>query len=172
MGGNTTENVMFQLSYPRSRNFESKNSDDILHCGYHHFLCRWLHVTSPDGLLHQRLENAADCHGCSRSFQFPHLEVHPGVSSMASLSGPGGGRRGHFERCCQDEQSHNPGGHLSASPGTYYKSLPYILMGSLCVFGGLLSLLLPETYGMPLPETIDHMQTIQRCKKKQTSNII
>ncbi|XP_061103263.1 solute carrier family 22 member 4-like [Conger conger] len=56
--------------------------------------------------------------------------------------------------------------------GTYYKSLPYILMGSLCVFGGLLSLLLPETYGMPLPETIDHMQTIQRCKKKQTSNII
>ncbi|XP_061103922.1 solute carrier family 22 member 4-like [Conger conger] len=46
--------------------------------------------------------------------------------------------------------------------GTYYKSLPYILMGSLSVLGGLVSLLLPETYGMPLPETIDHMQTIQR----------
>ncbi|KAJ8348036.1 hypothetical protein SKAU_G00266250 [Synaphobranchus kaupii] len=46
--------------------------------------------------------------------------------------------------------------------GTYYKSLPYILMGSLSVFGGLLSLLLPETYGMPLPETINQMQTIQR----------
>ncbi|XP_061105069.1 organic cation/carnitine transporter 2-like [Conger conger] len=46
--------------------------------------------------------------------------------------------------------------------GTYYKSLPYILMGSLCALGGLLGLLLPETYGLPLPETIDHMQTIQR----------
>ncbi|KAJ8348033.1 hypothetical protein SKAU_G00266220 [Synaphobranchus kaupii] len=54
--------------------------------------------------------------------------------------------------------------------GTYYKSLPYMLMGSLSVLGGLLSLLLPETYGMPLPETINHMQTIQRCKKRQTSN--
>ncbi|XP_061105057.1 organic cation/carnitine transporter 2-like [Conger conger] len=54
--------------------------------------------------------------------------------------------------------------------GTYYKSLPYILMGSLCALGGLLGLLLPETYGLPLPETIDHMQTIQRYKKRQTSN--
>ncbi|XP_061103265.1 solute carrier family 22 member 4-like [Conger conger] len=54
--------------------------------------------------------------------------------------------------------------------GTYYKSLPYILMGSLSVLGGLVSLLLPETYGMPLPETINHMQTIQRCKKTQTSS--
>ncbi|KAJ8276709.1 hypothetical protein COCON_G00084610 [Conger conger] len=54
--------------------------------------------------------------------------------------------------------------------GTYHKSLPYILMGSLCALGGLLGLLLPETYGLPLPETIDHMQTIQRCKKRKTSN--
>ncbi|XP_061105144.1 organic cation/carnitine transporter 2-like [Conger conger] len=54
--------------------------------------------------------------------------------------------------------------------GTYYKSLPYILMGSLCALGGLLGLLLPETYGLPLPDTIDHMQTIQRYKKRQTSN--
>ncbi|XP_061104737.1 organic cation/carnitine transporter 2-like [Conger conger] len=54
--------------------------------------------------------------------------------------------------------------------GTYYKSLPYLLMGSFSVLGGLVSLMLPETYGMPLPETIDHMQTIQRCKKRQTSN--
>ncbi|KAJ8276712.1 hypothetical protein COCON_G00084640 [Conger conger] len=51
--------------------------------------------------------------------------------------------------------------------GTYYKSLPYLLMGSFIVLGGLVSLLLPETYGMPLPETIDHMQTIQRCKKRK-----
>ncbi|KAJ8348031.1 hypothetical protein SKAU_G00266200 [Synaphobranchus kaupii] len=54
--------------------------------------------------------------------------------------------------------------------GTYYKSLPYMLMGSLSVLGGLLSLLLPESYGMPLPETINHMQTIQSCKQRQTSN--
>ncbi|XP_061071567.1 organic cation/carnitine transporter 2-like isoform X1 [Conger conger] len=56
--------------------------------------------------------------------------------------------------------------------GTYSKSLPYILMGGLCVLGGLLSLLLPETYGMPLPETLDHMQTIQRFKKTQNSNTL
>ncbi|KAJ8276719.1 hypothetical protein COCON_G00084710 [Conger conger] len=54
--------------------------------------------------------------------------------------------------------------------GTYYKSLPYIIMGTLSVLGGLLGFLLPETYGLPLPETIDHMQTIQRCKSRQTSN--
>uniref|UniRef100_A0A3B5AFW4 Solute carrier family 22 member 5 n=1 Tax=Stegastes partitus TaxID=144197 RepID=A0A3B5AFW4_9TELE len=41
---------------------------------------------------------------------------------------------------------------------SYSISLPYILMGSLTVLSGLLSLLLPESYGMPLPETITHMQ--------------
>ncbi|KAJ8266834.1 hypothetical protein GJAV_G00135200, partial [Gymnothorax javanicus] len=54
--------------------------------------------------------------------------------------------------------------------GTYFKSLPYLLMGGLCVFGGLLCLLLPETLGVPLPETINHMQKIQGCKRRQTSN--
>ncbi|KAG5843312.1 hypothetical protein ANANG_G00149460 [Anguilla anguilla] len=54
--------------------------------------------------------------------------------------------------------------------GTYYKSLPYLLMGSLSVLGALISILLPETHGLPLPETINHMQSIQRCKKRQTSN--
>ncbi|KAI7796298.1 putative solute carrier family 22 member 4-like [Triplophysa rosa] len=44
--------------------------------------------------------------------------------------------------------------------GGYYKSLPYILIGSLSVFSGLLSLLLPESLGMPLPEAISHMQKI------------
>lgn len=42
--------------------------------------------------------------------------------------------------------------------GNYSASLPYILMGSLTVLMGLLSLLLPETHGMPLPDTITHMQ--------------
>uniref|UniRef100_A0A4W6E9B9 Solute carrier family 22 member 21 n=1 Tax=Lates calcarifer TaxID=8187 RepID=A0A4W6E9B9_LATCA len=41
---------------------------------------------------------------------------------------------------------------------SYSISLPYILVGSLTALSGLLSLLLPESYGMPLPETIAHMQ--------------
>uniref|UniRef100_A0A665VFA6 Solute carrier family 22 member 21 n=1 Tax=Echeneis naucrates TaxID=173247 RepID=A0A665VFA6_ECHNA len=41
---------------------------------------------------------------------------------------------------------------------SYSISLPYILMGSLTALVGLLSLLLPESYGMPLPDTITHMQ--------------
>uniref|UniRef100_A0A3Q2T8T0 Solute carrier family 22 member 21 n=1 Tax=Fundulus heteroclitus TaxID=8078 RepID=A0A3Q2T8T0_FUNHE len=41
---------------------------------------------------------------------------------------------------------------------TYSVSLPYILMGSLTTMAGLLSLLLPESFGIPLPETISHMQ--------------
>ncbi|XP_028838382.1 solute carrier family 22 member 5-like [Denticeps clupeoides] len=51
--------------------------------------------------------------------------------------------------------------------GSYYRSLPYILMGSLSVCSGLLSLLLPESLGMPLPETISQMQTTMGCKKRQ-----
>ncbi|KAA8586700.1 hypothetical protein FQN60_000536, partial [Etheostoma spectabile] len=41
---------------------------------------------------------------------------------------------------------------------SYSISLPYILMGSITALSGLLSLLLPESYGMPLPDTISHMQ--------------
>ncbi|XP_067231965.1 solute carrier family 22 member 4-like isoform X1 [Chanodichthys erythropterus] len=50
--------------------------------------------------------------------------------------------------------------------GGYYKSLPYILIGSLNVLSGLLSLLLPESLGSPLPETISHMQTVVWSKKR------
>uniref|UniRef100_A0A3Q2DQA6 Solute carrier family 22 member 21 n=1 Tax=Cyprinodon variegatus TaxID=28743 RepID=A0A3Q2DQA6_CYPVA len=46
---------------------------------------------------------------------------------------------------------------------TYYIYLPYILMGSLTTVAGLLSLLLPESFGMPLPETISHMQQFPGC---------
>uniref|UniRef100_A0A8C4DSX7 Major facilitator superfamily (MFS) profile domain-containing protein n=1 Tax=Dicentrarchus labrax TaxID=13489 RepID=A0A8C4DSX7_DICLA len=46
--------------------------------------------------------------------------------------------------------------------GQYYKALPYILMGSLAISGTFLCLLLPETYGKALPETISQMQPICR----------
>ncbi|XP_012734891.2 solute carrier family 22 member 4 [Fundulus heteroclitus] len=46
---------------------------------------------------------------------------------------------------------------------TYSVSLPYILMGSLTTMAGLLSLLLPESFGIPLPETISHMQQFPGC---------
>ncbi|KAM4726287.1 uncharacterized protein FYW61_012152 [Anableps anableps] len=49
---------------------------------------------------------------------------------------------------------------------TYSISLPYILMGSLTTVAGLLSLLLPESFGMPLPDTISHMQQFPGCCRK------
>uniref|UniRef100_A0A3Q2PE39 Solute carrier family 22 member 21 n=1 Tax=Fundulus heteroclitus TaxID=8078 RepID=A0A3Q2PE39_FUNHE len=42
---------------------------------------------------------------------------------------------------------------------TYSVSLLYILVGSLTALTGLLSLLLPESFGMPLPDTISQMQS-------------
>ncbi|XP_055036649.2 solute carrier family 22 member 4 [Misgurnus anguillicaudatus] len=50
--------------------------------------------------------------------------------------------------------------------GSYYRSLPYILIGSLNVFSGLLCLLLPESLGCPLPEAISHMQRVVGFKKR------
>ncbi|KAL3970756.1 kinesin family member 26 [Sarotherodon galilaeus] len=50
---------------------------------------------------------------------------------------------------------------------SYSVSLPYILMGSLTALAGLLSLLLPESFGMPLPETIDHMQDFPGCCQRK-----
>ncbi|KAM9846438.1 LOW QUALITY PROTEIN: uncharacterized protein ACBR49_009739 [Aulostomus maculatus] len=44
--------------------------------------------------------------------------------------------------------------------GRYFKALPYILMGTLAISGALMCLLLPETFGKPLPETISEMETI------------
>nr|XP_057942632.1 organic cation/carnitine transporter 2-like isoform X2 [Doryrhamphus excisus]XP_057942633.1 organic cation/carnitine transporter 2-like isoform X2 [Doryrhamphus excisus]XP_057942634.1 organic cation/carnitine transporter 2-like isoform X2 [Doryrhamphus excisus] len=49
---------------------------------------------------------------------------------------------------------------------SYSASLPYILMGSLTTTAALLSLLLPESYGMPLPETIANMQPFPGCCQK------
>ncbi|MED6255805.1 hypothetical protein ATANTOWER_015270, partial [Ataeniobius toweri] len=50
---------------------------------------------------------------------------------------------------------------------TYSVSLPYILVGSLTALTGLLSLLLPESFGMPLPDTISHMQSFPGCCQKR-----
>ncbi|XP_059403419.1 organic cation/carnitine transporter 2 isoform X2 [Carassius carassius] len=59
--------------------------------------------------------------------------------------------------------------HLIPQRG-YYRSLPYILIGSVSILSGLLSLLLPESLGSPLPETISHMQTVSGFKKRYSSN--
>uniref|UniRef100_A0A8C7LAR0 Solute carrier family 22 member 4-like n=1 Tax=Oncorhynchus kisutch TaxID=8019 RepID=A0A8C7LAR0_ONCKI len=45
--------------------------------------------------------------------------------------------------------------------GNYYKYLPYIVIGSLAICGGLCCFILPETYGRVLPETISQMQQIK-----------
>nr|XP_046154040.1 solute carrier family 22 member 4-like [Oncorhynchus gorbuscha] len=48
--------------------------------------------------------------------------------------------------------------------GNYYKYLPYILIGSLAILGGLFCFILPESYGKVLPETILQMQHIKGCR--------
>nr|XP_032625086.1 solute carrier family 22 member 4 isoform X2 [Chelonoidis abingdonii] len=45
--------------------------------------------------------------------------------------------------------------------GAYDRYLPYILMGSLTVLIGILTLFLPESYGNPLPETFDQMLKVK-----------
>nr|XP_033783670.1 solute carrier family 22 member 5-like isoform X2 [Geotrypetes seraphini] len=54
--------------------------------------------------------------------------------------------------------------------GAYDRFLPFILMGSMSVLVGILSLFLPETYGLPLPETIEQMLKVKWIKHKQTSH--
>ncbi|XP_018547785.1 solute carrier family 22 member 4 [Lates calcarifer] len=51
--------------------------------------------------------------------------------------------------------------------GQYYKALPYILMGCLAICGAISCLLLPETFGKALPETISQMQQIWRWRGKK-----
>ncbi|KPP61316.1 solute carrier family 22 member 5-like [Scleropages formosus] len=43
--------------------------------------------------------------------------------------------------------------------GTYYKYLPYILLGSLAVVSAATTIFLPESFRRPLPETIEQMHT-------------
>ncbi|XP_063046440.1 organic cation/carnitine transporter 2-like [Engraulis encrasicolus] len=52
--------------------------------------------------------------------------------------------------------------------GTYNKTLPFILMGTISLFSGGLSLLLPETKGENLPELISQVKPLQCCCHKAT----
>ncbi|KAG8587541.1 hypothetical protein GDO81_005702 [Engystomops pustulosus] len=49
----------------------------------------------------------------------------------------------------------------------YDKHLPFVLMGSLTVLVGIFTLFLPETHGMPLPDTIEEMLRVKGFKYKK-----
>ncbi|XP_063045679.1 organic cation/carnitine transporter 2-like [Engraulis encrasicolus] len=53
--------------------------------------------------------------------------------------------------------------------GTYNKTLPFILMGTISLFSGGLSLLLPETKNEKLPELISQVKPLQWCCYKKRS---
>ena len=46
-------------------------------------------------------------------------------------------------------------------PGAYDRYLPYIVMGSLTVLIGILTLFLPESYGSALPESFEQMLKVK-----------
>ena len=50
-------------------------------------------------------------------------------------------------------------------PDVTSPSIPYYLMGGAAVFGGFLTLLLPETLGSPLPETMEDVDQIKKRGK-------
>lgn len=50
---------------------------------------------------------------------------------------------------------------------SYWISLPYVLMGIITILSGILSLLLPESHGFPLPETVGQMQPFPGCCVKK-----
>uniref|UniRef100_A0A8C8AB43 Major facilitator superfamily (MFS) profile domain-containing protein n=1 Tax=Otus sunia TaxID=257818 RepID=A0A8C8AB43_9STRI len=54
--------------------------------------------------------------------------------------------------------------------GAYDRFLPYILMGSLTVLSGILTLFLPESYGMPLPDTIEQMLMVKVLEFRTASS--
>nr|XP_061801669.1 organic cation/carnitine transporter 2-like [Nerophis lumbriciformis] len=47
---------------------------------------------------------------------------------------------------------------------SYSQFLPYIILGSLAVLAAFATVLLPESFGRPLPESVDQMQKRQRIK--------
>ncbi|XP_072256942.1 organic cation/carnitine transporter 2 isoform X3 [Pyxicephalus adspersus] len=51
--------------------------------------------------------------------------------------------------------------------GAYDRHLPFILMGSLTVLVGIFTLFLPETNGMPLPDTIEEMLRVKGFRYKK-----
>ncbi|KMQ89276.1 solute carrier family 22 member 21-like protein [Lasius niger] len=50
-------------------------------------------------------------------------------------------------------------------------SLPFILFGSMGIIAGILSLILPETLGTKLPDTIWEAENIGRVKSNETREI-
>ncbi|XP_048190009.1 solute carrier family 22 member 5 isoform X1 [Perognathus longimembris pacificus] len=48
--------------------------------------------------------------------------------------------------------------------GAYDRFLPYILMGSLTILTAILTLFFPESFGIPLPDTIDQMLRVKGIK--------
>ncbi|XP_067899882.1 organic cation/carnitine transporter 2-like [Heterodontus francisci] len=52
--------------------------------------------------------------------------------------------------------------------GVHHGFLPFILMGSFSVLSAILTLFLPETVNIPLPDTIDQMQKIKGFKCRTT----
>uniref|UniRef100_A0A452UW99 Solute carrier family 22 member 4 n=1 Tax=Ursus maritimus TaxID=29073 RepID=A0A452UW99_URSMA len=57
--------------------------------------------------------------------------------------------------------------------GAYNRVLPYIVMGSLTVFIGIITLFFPESFGMTLPETLEQMQKVKgfRFRKKPSDSV-
>ncbi|CAI5766598.1 solute carrier family 22 member 4 [Podarcis lilfordi] len=51
--------------------------------------------------------------------------------------------------------------------GAYDRFLPYIVMGSLTVLIGILTLFLPESYGNPLPETFEEMLRVKGFRNRK-----
>ncbi|XP_067899873.1 organic cation/carnitine transporter 2-like isoform X2 [Heterodontus francisci] len=52
--------------------------------------------------------------------------------------------------------------------GVHHEFLPFILMGSFTVLSAILTLFLPETVNIPLPDTIDQMQKMKTFKCSNT----
>lgn len=52
-------------------------------------------------------------------------------------------------------------GMFCVLPGAYDRFLPYILMGSLTVLIGILTLFLPESFGNPLPESFEQVLKVK-----------
>lgn len=52
-------------------------------------------------------------------------------------------------------------GSVYSALGAYDRFLPYILMGSLTILTAILTLFLPESFGTPLPDTIDQMLRVK-----------
>uniref|UniRef100_A0A8C0KNN2 Solute carrier family 22 member 4 n=2 Tax=Canis lupus TaxID=9612 RepID=A0A8C0KNN2_CANLU len=57
--------------------------------------------------------------------------------------------------------------------GAYNRVLPYIVMGSLTVFIGIITLFFPESFGMTLPETLEQMQKVKgfRFRKRTRDSV-